>query len=201
MSKRLFSIQPLEKSDLAAAAVICAEAMLDNPIHIRVFGKADALRKRRLKRFFPGLLAYVYRKGHIYGVFADQILVGVLGMLPPKRCKPSLYDLLRLLPSLISSNSPLGTVRLAVWLSTWAKIDPARPHWHLGPLAVDSAWQKQGIGTQLMAFACDNKGSKTNIYLETDKLSNVELYQKFGFITLATPRILGVPSWVMLRPA
>lgn len=112
-----FTIRPLENSDLAAAAVICAEAMLDNPIHIRVFGQASLARNRRLKRFFPGLLAYVYRKGAL---------------------------------------SLLGSIRLAIWLSTWARIDPIVPHWHLGPLAVDPTWQKQGIGTQLMVLACDS---------------------------------------------
>lgn len=196
----MFIIRPLEKKDLAVAAVICAHAMQENPIHVRVFGKALTVRKRRLKRFFPGLLAYVYRKGSIYGAFTEQGLVGVLGMLPPKHCKPSVYDFVRLLPTLLTSSSPIGTVRLAVWLSTWARIDPVVPHWHLGPLAVDPAWQKHGIGTQLMELAC-NKGSATNIYLETDKLSNVELYNKFGFSILATPSILGASSWVMMRPA
>lgn len=96
------------------------------------------------------------------------------------------------------SNSPIGIVRLAIWLGTWARIDPATPHWHLGPLAVDSAWQGQGIGTQLMEFAC-NKAVNDYLYLETDKLSNVQLYEKFGFVTIATPTILATPSWVMGR--
>lgn len=192
------SLQPLDKKYLLAAAEICAQAMHDNPIHVRVFGPATLLRQRRLRRFFPGLLAYVHRKGSIYGAFSDQELVGVIGMLPPKRCKPSAYEFLRLLPSLLISNSPIGIVCLAIWLGTWARIDPATPHWHLGPLAVDSAWQGQGIGTQLMEFAC-NKAVNDYLYLETDKLSNVQLYEKFGFVTIATPTILATPSWVMGR--
>lgn len=191
-------IRSLEKSDVLAAAIVCAEAMLDNPIHIRVFGTASTLRQRRLRRFFPGLLAYVYRKGDLYGAFADQTLVGVIGMLPPKQCKPSAYDFLRLLPSLVISNSPAGVVRLAIWLGTWAKMDPIKPHWHLGPLSVNPAWQQQGVGTQLLEFAC-SKGANDHLYLETDKLSNVKRYEKFGFTTLATPSILATPSWVMMR--
>lgn len=196
----MFTIKPLEKKHLVLAAAICAQAMLHNPLHIRVFGGVSSLRQRRLERFFPGLLAYIYRKGALYGAFSEQRLVGVLGMLPPTQCKPSLCEVLRLLPSLITATNPLGTLRLAIWLGTWAKLDPVTPHWHLGPLAVDPAWQKQGIGTQLMALACD-KGSQASIYLETDKLSNVELYKKLGFSVLAAPTILGVSSWVMMRPA
>lgn len=188
------------ENDLAAAVVICAEAMQDNPLHIRVFGQALPLRQRRLNRFFSGLLAYVYRKGTLYGAFSDGRLVAVLGMLPPRHCKPSAFDLLRLLPSLITSNSPVGIVRLAIWLGTWARIDPKLSHWHVGPLAVEPTWQKQGLGTQLLKLAC-TKGAGGALYLETDKQSNVELYKKFGFMVVGAPIILGQSSWVMMRPA
>ena len=193
-----YAIQALSKNDLAQATEVCAEAMLDNPLHIKVFGADTRLRARRLKRFFAGMLTYIQGKDSLYGVFAGGCLIGVLGMLPPKRCKPSLADSLRLLPTLLGSNSPIGTLRLAIWLTTWANIDPATPHWHLGPLAVASAWQRQGIGSRLLEYAC-SKGNDDSLYLETDKLSNVELYQRFGFTTLATPTILGSISWVMLR--
>lgn len=198
MNTTNYAIHSLGKSDLLAAADICAAAMNDNPIHIKVFGADPALRARRLQRMFSGLLIYVHRKGGLYGAFVDDALIGVLGMLPPKNCKPSVSDLWQLLPTLLTSNSPLGTLRLLVWLNTWALIDPPTPHWHLGPLAVAPKWQHRGIGTQLIEFAC-NKGAGDNLYLETDKLSNVELYQRFGFSILDTPTILGIPSWVMLR--
>lgn len=193
-----YAIHPLGKSDLLAAADICAGAMRDNPIHIKVFGSDPALRERRLKRLFPGLLGYVHRKGSLYGVFTDDNLIGVLGMLPPKTCKPSFSDFLRLLPRLLTSHHPFGTLRLAIWLGTWARIDPATPHWHLGPLAIAPAWQRQGVGTQMIEFAF-SKCSDGTLYLETDKLSNVELYERFGFSTVATPTILAIPSWVMMR--
>jgi ribosomal protein S18 acetylase RimI-like enzyme len=198
VNTKSYAIHPLRKSDLLVAADICAEAMHDNPIHIKVFGSDPALRKRRLKRLFPALLGYVHRKGSLYGVFTDDNLIGVLGMLPPKTCKPSFGDFLRLLPRLLTSHNPLGTVRLAIWLGTWAKIDPTAPHWHLGPLAIAPAWQRQGVGTQMIEFAF-SKCSDDTLYLETDKLSNVELYARFGFTTVATPTILAVPSWVMMR--
>ena len=200
MNQTRYIIRPLDKNDLLAAAQVCADAMNDNPIHIKVFGAESALRKRRLQRFFPGMLAYVYRKGSLYGTFADGVLIGVLGMLPPGHCKPSLADILRLLPTLLTSNNPIGSMRLAIWLSRWAKIDPATPHWHLGPLAVATAWQHQGVGTQLIEFVA-SQCTGADLYLETDKLSNVELYERFGFSILDTPSILATPSWLMIRPA
>ncbi len=198
MTTKNYAIHPLDKSQLCAAADICAEAMNDNPIHIKVFGSDPVLRQRRLKRLFPALLAYVQRKGYVYAVFADTRLVGVLGMLPPNHCKPSVADLLRMLPRLLTSHNPLGTVRLAIWLGAWARIDPSTPHWHLGPLAIAPAWQRQGIGSLMIEFALSTC-SDHSLYLETDKLSNVELYARFGFSTVATPSILATPSWVMMR--
>lgn len=194
------AIQPLNRSDLSTAADICARAMNDNPLHIRVFGAAPELRERRLRRLFTGLLAFVLRKGRLYGAFSEGILVGVLGMLPPTGCKPSPRDFLQLTPTLLTSNSLAGVLRTATWLGTWASIDPSTPHWHIGPLAVAASWQHRGIGTQLMQYAC-RKGSGHSLYLETDKLSNVTFYERFGFSVLATPSILTTPSWTMMRPA
>lgn len=194
------TIQPLDKHHLGAAAAICARAMNDNPIHIQVFGTQSDPREKRLKRFFPALLAYVLRKHGLYGAFHGQTLVGVLGMLPPNNCKPSLREIAQLLPTLLTSTPPTGTLRLAIWLGTWTRIDPSPRHWHLGPLAVEPAWQQKGIGTQLIHYAC-KKGAGENLYLETDKLSNVEFYERFGFSTLSTPTILATPSWTMMRPA
>ena len=200
MQTNSYTIQALELNHLATAADICAQAMNDNPIHIKVFGDDRALRKRRLKRLFPALLNYVYRKGSLYGTFIDNQLIGVLGMLPPNTCQPSLMDIFRMLPSMLSSNSPMGTLRLVIWLGTWAKIDPATPHWHLGPLAIAPQWQYKGVGTQMIEFAF-SKCTGGNLYLETDKQSNVQLYERFGFSTVATPVILSIPSWVMTRQA
>lgn len=174
--------------------------MNDNPIHIKVFGAQSNLREKRLKRFFPALLVYVQRKHALYGAFLGQALVGVLGMLPPNNCKPSLREVAHLLPTLLTATTPTDILRLATWLGTWAKIDPSTPHWHLGPLAVEPAWQQKGIGSQLIHYACE-KGAGDNLYLETDKLSNVRFYERFGFSILSTPTILAIPSWTMMRPA
>lgn len=191
-------IQPLNKSDLPLAVKICASAMLHNPLHIAVFGAKEKQRHQRLLRFFPALLDYVYRKGEFYGAWVEGQLVGVFGVLPPNRCKPSFLDALRLVPHLARSNSPFGWARMARWLGCWAAIDPKEPHWHLGPLAVATAWQGRGIGSQLLDFVC-HQNEQFPFYLETDKYANVRLYQRFGFFTTGTPTILGIPSWVMLK--
>ncbi|GGE53303.1 hypothetical protein GCM10011533_02160 [Streptosporangium jomthongense] len=193
-------IFPLGSQHLPAAADLCALAMKDNPLHVRVFGQPDSPRVRRLTRLFRGLLAYVHRKGALVGAFNGRELVGVIGLLPPRHCKPAFRDMPGLLLALLmSTKSPVGLIRLAVWLGTWARIDPAEPHWHLGPLAVKPAWQGSGIGTQLMKHALHH-GKGDCFYLETDTPANVVFYGKFGFSVRAAPEILSLPSWVMIRP-
>lgn len=196
------SLQPVPSSELSTAAQLCAMAMRDNPLHIKVFGKSANKREQRLTRLFGGLLAYIGTKGELMGAYNNGRLVGVMGCLAPSNCQPSLAQLLRLMPALLSSNSPLGLFKTLYWLRSWAKLDPTQPHWHLGPLAVTSDWQGQGIGRQLMTDTINTalkQDPDAGLYLETDKLINAEFYQRLGFTTLATPTLLATPTWLMLK--
>lgn len=170
--------------------------MRDNPIHMQAFGADARRRERRLNRFFSGLVPYIHRKGKFMGAYTDGVPIGVLGMLPPGACRPTRADLLRLLPSLLMSNSPAGVLRVRRWLGTWAGIDPDEPHWHLGPLAVDPAHQGRGAGSRLMVHAC-TEASGAAMYLETDRPANVSFYERFGFRTTATLTVLGASNWLM----
>jgi ribosomal protein S18 acetylase RimI-like enzyme len=88
------------------------------------------------------------------------------------------------------------------WGGEWARRDPAEPHWHLGPVAVDPDSQGQGIGGAMLADFCARMdGHGALVYLETDKSENVRFYEKFGFAVAAQGEVLGVPNWFMSRPA
>lgn len=195
-------IRQLSDRDLAAAAGVCARGMRDNPIHVQAFGADPLRRQRRLARFFAAVVPLVQRKGTLMGAYDGGVLIAVLGLLPPGACRPTRRDILRLLPSLLTSNSPAGLLRVRRWLSAWARNDPPEHHWHLGPLAVDVAHHGQGVGTRLMLqcnIHIDALGAAA--YLETDKSINVIFYERFGFSTMATVSVLGVSNWLMKRPA
>ncbi|WP_198341778.1 GNAT family N-acetyltransferase [Oceanisphaera avium] len=192
------SLTPLRPPDIEQAAALCAEAMLDNPLHIRVFGNDAMRRKRRLTCLFNGLLPYILAKGELMGAYDGQQLQGVLGRLAPHSCQPNWQETVSLAPALISSNSPLGWLRTLRWLSSWAKLDPSLPHWHLGPLAVAPQHQRQGIGRTLIEYAI-REANEACLYLETDKLSNVQFYQSLGFTITATLTLLGIQTWLMQK--
>jgi predicted N-acetyltransferase YhbS len=67
-----------------------------------------------------------------------------------------------------------------------------------------SAWldaQGQGIGTALMHRYIEHlKQEQTAGYLETDRLSNMEFYKKFGFVVQREEQLIGTPTWYMWRP-
>ncbi len=88
------------------------------------------------------------------------------------------------------------------WVGEWARRDPTEPHWHLGPVAVDSPLQGRGIGGTMLADFCARMDDcRALSYLETDKFENVRFYQTFGFTVIAEAKVLGVPNWFMSQPA
>jgi predicted N-acetyltransferase YhbS len=74
------------------------------------------------------------------------------------------------------------------------------PHSHLGPLAVDTHLQGQGIGSRIMEEYCRRLDATGVLgYLETDKPENVPFYERFGYATVEHADVLGVPNWFMRR--
>jgi len=184
--------------ELDAAVRVCARAMRDNPLHCAVFGDDPERRERRLQAFFAAVLPWIRRRGMLLAF--DEETHGVMGLLPPGACRPTLPEKLRMLPALSRSLTPTGVMRMRRWLTAWASRDPAAPHWHLGPLAVDPLHQRRGIGTRLLRAALARVDEAAGIaYLETDTEANVVFYRRFGFVTVATANVVGVPNWFMQR--
>src|SRR5690625_6984305 len=154
--------------------------MLHNPIHIKVFGADEQRRLQRLQYFFLALLAYVYKKGQLEGAFDGQRLVGVMGALPPHHCTPTVLDGMRMVPSILRANNPIGWYRIAIWLGTWARLDATEGHWHLGPLAVGRYYRRQGIGSRLCTQSL-YKNDGFHFYLDTDMWRTVLLNVSYCF--------------------
>lgn len=181
---------------------IVVRGMRDNPIHVFLLGADPESRALRLERMFRSALPAMQRKGIILGAFRDDDPVGVLGMMPPGRCQPNALEALTMIPRLLSILGMGGFVRAGTWFGELRKHHPSEAHWHLGPVAVDSHLQGQGIGSALMAEYCTRIDRvSTAGYLETDKLINVRFYEKFGFRVCGEVTVMGSPNWFMRRPA
>ena len=193
----------LQRTDLRPAALILGRAMRDNPMHVRAFAISDAERRSRaLERFFLRVLLGLHQRGLIYGAYLDNELVGVCGIARPGFCQPAPLEKLRVLPAVVFGNPPGTALRVLNWTDAWAHRDPAEPHWHLGPVAIEPSVQRQGIGSALLTAFCGHiDADGATAYLETDRQANVHFYQKFGFAVVAEAEVMGVPNWFMSRPA
>ncbi len=194
-------IRDLSRDEFRTAAALVARGMRDNPLHIRAFGRHPDRRQALLAKFFRPILPQFQSKGCMLGAFHAGVLVGVLGMVMPGRCQPRLGETLRILPSLIWGSSPAIVLRVKRWMDEWGTRDLRELHWHLGPVAVDAPVQGKGIGSVLLSDFCrrmDELG--TVAYLETDKPTNVRFYEQFGFVTVGSGQVLGIPNWFMRRP-
>jgi GNAT superfamily N-acetyltransferase len=174
--------------------------MLDNPTHERVFGSDRRRRARRLSKFYARVLPRLHRRATILGAYRDGALIGVLAVAKPGRCQPSLLEQVRLLPAFLYGVGPTVPLRLMRWMKAWARHDLPEPHWHLGPAAIDAPHQNQGIGSSLLPRVCDWLDQRgATAYLETERRSNVRLYERFGFVVRAEATVLDVRCWFMSR--
>lgn len=194
------NLRALTASELSAASAILTRGMLDNPLHMKVFGADPDLRSRRLSRFLGPLLAYVHANGGVTGAFVQGQLIGMLGMITPGRCRPTLPDRLRFGRALVTAAPPTVLLRARHWLAAWARHDPDAPHWHIGPLAVLPGYRRRGVGRRLMEHCCQHlDGVGATAWLETDLDINVGFYQGFGFELAAQEPVLGAQTWFMRR--
>ena len=193
-------IRALMPNELRAAAAILTHGMLNNPLHVKVFGADPEHRRRRLSRFLGPLVAYVRSNGVVLGAFVQGELIGVLGMIKPGRCRPKLGDRLRFARAILTGAPPTTLLRIHRWLGAWARNDPNEPHWHIGPLTVLPEYQRRGIGRRLMLQCCLRMDVLEAIaWLETDLEINANFYRTLGFDVVRQEPVFGVPTWFMSR--
>jgi ribosomal protein S18 acetylase RimI-like enzyme len=191
-------LRPLDGDELDLAALLAARGMCDNPLQIAAIGQDPERRLRLMHRGFSRSLRLDGRQ--TVGAWDRDRLVGVACSAEPGHCQLSPRERLRLAPTfLIAGRAALHVGR---WISAWARYDPARPHSHLGPVAVDPDLQGRGIGSMLLADYCRRQDQAGMLsYLETDKPENVRLYERFGYNVTAEADVIGVTSWFMTREA
>lgn len=175
---------------------LLSRAFVNNPLHVAVFG-AGAIKRNRA--FFDvGIPA---TRGHKIVALDDKRVVGFANWTASARCQFTLAEKIQLMPSLMRAVGPRVAVRVSGWLSIWAAHDPAEPHLHLGPIAVDPSAQGRGIGRLMMAHYCDALDRDAYAgHLETDRTENVAFYERSGFVVTEQVMIQGVSNYFMRRP-
>jgi predicted N-acetyltransferase YhbS len=186
------------RDDLTAAvAVLLARAFVTNPNHEAAFGANQLAVNETF--FRAGLPRMTGRK---LVAVEDGRVVGLIHWIESPLCQPSDEETRALAPLMLRTFGIRTAWRLRSWLTAWSKHDPREPHVHLGPIGVGPEFQGRGIGGVLMQRYCDHldRGRHTG-YLETDRPEKVAFYRGFGFEVTGELSVLGVPNFVMTRPA
>lgn len=197
-------IRPIRPEEDSAAVGLLAIGMAENPLHLRVFGMEAERRLRRLRGLFELLLRHLRQNGDLLGAFdAGDRMTGVLGLIRPGLCRPALSVRLQMGATILARMPPGVVWRVRRWLITWERLEPARPHWHFGPLAVAPEQRRQGIASRLMEAGCGivDAAGLAPAWLETDLEANARFYRRFGFAVARRQPVLGVDNWFMIREA
>jgi ribosomal protein S18 acetylase RimI-like enzyme len=178
-------------------AHVLARAFVTNPLNVAAFG-VDQVSTN--KAFFRGGLRVM--RGRKLVALDGPRIIGFIHWVTSPRCQLSALEKLAMLPRMTQEFGLKRSLRISGWLGTWSKHDPKDPHCHLGPIGIDPTAQGHGVGQRLMRLYCgDLDRNAISGYLETDRAENVAFYQRFGFEVTDEMPILGVPNFLMRRPA
>jgi ribosomal protein S18 acetylase RimI-like enzyme len=197
----------LQKAQHKQASETIGRAFLHDPLYVYALPNEQE-RQRHLCALLDVVVRYIIRYGEIT---CTPDLRAAACWLPPGQPDISTWGLIRL-----GVLSPLFHFRLETvrhFLTAMNKAAPAMgkqhqlivpgPHWYLSILAVDPAYQGQGLGSLLLrAGTARADAAHLPCYLDTATARNVPLYQRFGFQVVHEEEIEGanLHVWNMLRP-
>ena len=135
-------------------------------------------------------------------VVDGERILGVVHWVESPKCQlTSTHTLANAMP-LVWGCGVRSTMKIAQWMSVWAKHDPGERHLHFGPIAVEPDAQGCGIGGLLLKQFCGRLDDSSMVgYLETDTAENVRFYSRFGFQVTRTWPVHGIVNYFMRREA
>ena len=159
--------------DLARLVRTATRAFADDPV-LRWFFPSDAEYAASAPAAFAQIGARSIALGCAY-VTADVVATGMY--LPPGRAD---------IPAAEPAAPGEMPADLAERFATFGRVKdehtPAEPHWYLNVLATHPDWQRQGLGSAIIAPVADRcRTEGLPLYLETETVANVAYYRHLGF--------------------
>lgn len=190
-------IKPMQPADIEEASEVLSHAMLSNPIHVAVYQGENEIERLQIKDGFLTML-----RDRPEEVFMAKQGSQIIGVCRSHICRGDRFIPKEVQELIDTSNPKLFSVmdRNNYWEGVWASRDPSISHYHLGPIGVLPEYQSLGAGSLLMKHFCKLVDEhKLPAYLETDRLTNVSFYGKFGFNIIDEIDILEVTNYFMWR--
>jgi ribosomal protein S18 acetylase RimI-like enzyme len=203
MGTDLKDLVKLNKPHVKPAAEVLARAFRDYPIAEFAFPDIED-RARRAPYMHQFVLSYCIQYGEAYAT--SERFEGIAAWLPPENVAVSMWKLIRsgALQLMLKFGTKSGR-RMSMFsrcLESAHKRNAPFPHWYLWNIGVDPQFQGKGYARKLLRpmFArIDKEG--VPCYLETQKETNLPLYQHYGFKVVEQFVIPGSEfiNWAMLR--
>ena len=194
----LVELEPARRED---AALVLADAFLDDPAWIAIGPSRERARLRLLRAYYRVVLREATRHGGpIWGAVRDGDLLGTAVAFADGRAYPPPRAKLAEGPPFLLAG-PAPAIR-GVWIDAiFKRRHMHEPHLYLWQLAVHPSAQRQGMGRALMARVLEHAEALASpAYLETTKPENVPYYGSFGFHVVDEADLLrGAHVWFMLR--
>ena len=196
-------VQPLTPAHHHGAAVVLADAFLEDPGWVAVGPRSPRRRWKYIYRTCLGAIRVGARWcGPSWCVADGDRPVAVL-----TGCAPGLWppSQLKALPYFVPGPVLAGPAALVRSLRTERIIEAHHPdydHFLVWMFAVSPAEQRRGLGRRLMGEAlAQADASEVPAYLWTGNPDNLPYYRSHGFEPFAEALIPGgVPNWFMERP-
>jgi ribosomal protein S18 acetylase RimI-like enzyme len=192
-------IRPLQRAEYDAAALIFADAFLDDPGWVAVGPDRPGHRHGVLRRYHRAALNVIERYGGpMYGAFDGGRLTGVAATFAAGLYPPPAWTLAYFVPGFLLAG-PGPIVRGLRFSAVQEKGHPHDEHVYLWFLAVDPKHQRGGVGRSLLARVYED--GEAPVYLDTANPANVPYYASNGYEEIGKadgPR--GATMWFMRRP-
>jgi GNAT superfamily N-acetyltransferase len=185
------------------AAKVLGRAFADEPVSAMVYRKYS--RQGRIKALtydFTVEMEVCLRKGCPLQFNEDSKVVAAATVYPPGAWPLPHLDQWQILLKSIIENGFYEVRTWMRWLEEVDRLHPREPHYYLEYLGVEPDRQGKGYGSALLRnLTAKADQEQMGCYLETASPASVPLYQRFNFQTILQKEIIGLPAWLMWRPA
>ena len=193
----------LDKGQIKTAAQMLAGVFVNEPVY-KYFIPDEVQRNNELHYHFILRLHYAFRCGEVYTTSSD--MEGIAMWFPPGYTRLTFWILLRCGGFSLRLRLGKESVSRQMFINDYLNSVHSRvvpfPHWYLSSLGVKPDYQRKGYaGTLMHPILARIDAEKSQCYLETQKESNIPIYQHYGFKVVEESIIPGteIRNWALLR--
>lgn len=194
-------VLPITRQTLHQAARVLAEAFINEPVSVAVYGSRPADRRVGALKFdFAAALQVAMRRGCPIQISRDGHLAAAASIYPPGAYPIPTIEQWLLIAKSVLSNGWYDVAGWIKWLNQADKHHPALPHYYLEYIGVDPPYQGTGLGSCIMRNLVSKADeAEVGCYLENADPGNESFYQRFGFEPLAEEDVIGIHTWYLWR--